>query len=94
MVLSGFRELCEIQGVKHWRGFESNCVVVSIGHSMRKGEGIEAEMMGVDDASQFCTAMLQGLYVVIPVLQGTLESRNLGVLRVQLALQRRNKFVD
>ena len=61
---------------------------------MRKRDGIDAEMMGVDDATQFGTTMLQGLDVVVSVMEGTLESCNLGVLRVQRALQGRNKLIN
>ena len=42
-----------------------------VGHTRREGEGVDIEVVGVDDATEFGTPVLQGLDVVALVFQLT-----------------------
>ena len=50
-----------------------------VGNARREGEGVDIEVVGVDDATEFCTAVLQGLDVVALVFQLATEVGDLFV---------------
>ena len=59
----------------------------------REGEGVDIEVVGVDDATEFCAAVLQGLDVVALVFKFTTEVCDLFVFGLDDLLQGGDGFV-